>query len=66
MTEYRNLNDAIYNDYNDPKKVSTEDKILYYGSADGTGNDPKTFLRYRSSRMAWAYGLSGFTFKNIH
>lgn len=66
MAEYRNLNDAIYNDYNDPKKVSTEDKILYYGSADGTGNDPKTFLRYRSSRMAWAYGLSGFTFKNIH
>ena len=66
MEVYRNLNDAIYSDYNDPKKVSTEDKIRYYGSADGTGNDPKTFLRYRSSRLAWTYGLSGFTFKNIH
>ena len=66
MEVYRNFNDAIYSDYNDPKKVSTEDKIRYYGSADGTGNDPKTFLRYRSSRLAWTYGVSGFTFKNIH
>lgn len=66
MEAYRNYNDAIYSDYNDPKKVSTEDKIRYYGSADGTGNDPKTFLRYRSSRLAWTYGVSGFTFKNIH
>lgn len=66
MSEYQNFNDEIYNDYNDPKKVTTEDKILYYGSADGSGNDPKTFLRYRSSRLAWSFGISGFTFKDIH
>ncbi|MGN1375157.1 MAG: hypothetical protein ACI4V5_01235, partial [Prevotella sp.] len=66
MIVYENWNNSIYNDFNDPKKVSTEDKILYYGSVDGSDDDPKTFRRYRSSRLAWTYGIPGFTFKDIY
>ena len=66
MTERENFENDLYDDFTDPKKVSTEDKILYYGSVDGSGNDPKTYLRYRSSRLAWSLGVSGFTFKDIH
>ena len=52
--------------YNDFKKVSKEDKILYYGSVDGTDNDPATFRRYRVSRLAWTLGVPGFSFQTIH
>lgn len=60
---YINFEEEIYNDY---KKVSKEDKKLYYGSYDGTDNDPNTFLRYHISRIAWMPGLTGFTFQQIH
>lgn len=52
--------------YNDFKKVSKEDKILYYGSVDGTDSDPATFRRYRVSRLAWTLGVPGFSFQTIH
>lgn len=52
--------------YKDFQKVSKEDKILYYGSVDGTDNDPATFRRYRVSRLAWTLGVPGFSFQAIH
>lgn len=52
--------------YNDFSKVSKEDKILYYGSVDGTDSDPATFRRYRVSRLAWTLGVPGFSFQTIH
>ena len=53
----------LYNDYN---KVSSDDLKKYYGSTDGTRNDPNTFRRYHISRMAWTLGIPGFTFIDIH
>lgn len=52
--------------YEDFTKVSKEDKIRYYGSADGGNSDPKTYQRYRISRLAWTLGLPGFSFQTIH
>ena len=52
--------------YKDFQKVSKEDKILYYGSVDGTDSDPATFRRYRVSRLAWTLGVPGFSFQTIH
>ena len=52
--------------YKDFRKVSKEDKILYYGSVDGTDSDPATFRRYRVSRLAWTLGVPGFSFQAIH
>ena len=52
--------------YEDFTKVSKEDKMLYYGSADGSDSDPKTYQRYRISRLAWTLGLPGFSFQTIH
>ena len=52
--------------YKDFQKVSKEDKILYYGSVDGTDSDPATFRRYRVSRLAWTLGVPGFSFQAIH
>ena len=47
-------------------KVTDEDRRLYYGSSDGTDKDPKTYLRYRSSRWAWALGAPNFSLMEIH
>ena len=52
--------------YKDFQKVSKENKILYYGSVDGTDSDPATFRRYRVSRLAWTLGVPGFSFQAIH
>lgn len=52
--------------YKDFQKISKEDKILYYGSVDGTDSDPATFRRYRVSRLAWTLGVPGFSFQAIH
>ena len=68
MVAFEQKEDAMYEDF---KKVSKEDKKLYYGSgtggnSDGTDNDPYTYLRYRMSRMAWSLGVPGLTFMEIH
>ena len=50
----------------DFRKVSKEDKMLYYGSYDGSDDDPNTFRRYHASRLAWMTGASGLTLLQIN
>ena len=68
MLTYNTFEEGIHDDF---LKVTKEDKKKYYGSidggnADGSDNDPKTFRRYRSSRLAWTLGIPNFTFMDIH
>ena len=60
---YLNLEYSMLNDF---QKVSKEDKMLYYGSYDGSNNDPNTFRRYHTSRLAWMTGASGLTLLQIN
>ncbi len=60
---YRTFVNRLADDF---LKISKDDKKLYYGSADGTDNDPKTYQRYRTSRMAWELGVPNSTFFEIH
>lgn len=60
---YLNLEYSLLNDF---QKVSKEDKMLYYGSYDGSNNDPNTFRRYHASRLAWMTGASGLTLLQIN
>ena len=46
--------------------VTETEKKLHYGSIDGSGTDPNTYLRYRASRLAFSAGIPNFTFMNIH
>ena len=61
--EYTNFETNLYMDY---MAVSKEDKKLYYGSVDGTSDDADTFRRYYNTRMAWNFGIPGFSFQEIH
>lgn len=58
--------DLEYSMVNDFQKVSKEEKMLYYGSYDGSGDDPDTFRRYHASRLAWMTGASGLTLLQIN
>ena len=60
---YLNLEYSMLNDF---RKVSKEDKMLYYGSYDGSDDDPDTFRRYHTSRLAWMTGASGLTLLQIN
>lgn len=60
---YLNLEFSMLDDY---KKVSKEEKMLYYGSYDGSDDDPNTFRRYHASRLAWMTGASGLTLLQIN
>ena len=60
---YLNLEFSMLNDF---RKVSKEDKMLYYGSYDGSDDDPDTFRRYHTSRLAWMTGASGLTLLQIN
>ena len=60
---YLNLEYSMVNDF---QKVSKEEKMLYYGSYDGSGDDPDTFRRYHASRLAWMTGASGLTLLQIN
>ncbi len=46
--------------------VTPEQKKIYYGSRNGDDSDPKTYLRYRSTGLAWSEGIPNFTFIDIH
>lgn len=63
LKTYSDFEKSLYNDF---QKVDKEEKIKYFGSVDGTDNDPATFRRYRVSRLAWTLGLPGFSFQTIH
>ena len=60
---YLNLEYSMVNDF---QKVSKEEKMLYYGSYDGSGDDPDTFRRYHASRLGWMTGASGLTLLQIN
>ena len=60
---YLNLEYSMLNDF---RKVSKEDKKLFYGSYDGSDDDPNTFRRYHASRLAWMTGASGLTLLQIN
>ena len=60
---YLNLEYSMLNDF---QKVSKEEKMLYYGSYDGSDDDPNTFRRYHASRLAWMTGASGLTLLQIN
>lgn len=64
--DFKTYSDFEISLYEDFKKVDKEEKIKYYGSVDGTDNDPATFRRYRVSRLAWTLGVPGFSFQTIH
>lgn len=64
--DFKTYSDFEISLYEDFKKVDKEEKIKYYGSVDGTDNDPATFRRYRVSRLAWTLGVPGFSFQAIH
>lgn len=63
LKTYSDFEKSLYNDF---QKVDKEEKIKYFGSVDGTDNDPATFRRYRVSRLAWTLGVPGFSFQTIH
>ena len=63
LQTYLNLESSMVNDF---QKVSKEEKMLYYGSYDGSGDDPDTFRRYHASRLAWMTGASGLTLLQIN
>ena len=60
---YLNLEYSMLNDF---QKVSKEEKMLYYGSYDGSDDDPNTFRRYHASRLGWMTGASGLTLLQIN
>lgn len=66
--KYKEIDSQFQNDF---LKISKDDKKRYYGSsdggnADGTDDDPRTYQRYRTSRMAWQLGVPGSTFFEVH
>ena len=63
LQTYLNLEYSMVNDF---QKVSKEEKMLYYGSYDGSDDDPDTFRRYHASRLAWMTGASGLTLLQIN
>ena len=63
LQRYEDFEQAFFDDY---ASVSPSDKMLYYGSPDGTDADPNTYLRYRASRLAWSLGAPNFVFIEIH
>ena len=65
-TDRLTYTDFETNLFMDFMKVPKLDKKLYYGSVDGTENDPNTFRRYYISRMAWSLGIPGFTLMEVH
>ena len=70
---YRNI-DADYQAYKEFEEelrnryalVSAEEKKLLYGSLKGDDSDYKTYMRYRSSQLAWSLGAPNLTLMNIH
>ncbi len=60
---YVDFEKQIYADY---LKLSPEEKKIYYGSYDGSDNDPNIFRRYHVSRLAWTLGEPGFVMLQVH
>ena len=64
--DFQTYLDLEYSMLKDFQKVSKEDKMVYYGSYDGSGDEPDTFRRYHTSRLGWMSGASGLTLLQIN
>ena len=53
---------TIYDNY---QAVDDNTRRKLYGMGENT-NDPRTYLRYRASQLAWSIGAPAFTFMDIH
>ena len=62
LTKYVEFEQAIYDDY---QSVDDNTRKKLYGMGENT-NDPRTYLRYRASQLAWSIGAPAFTFMDIH
>lgn len=60
---YNAFEKGIYDSF---QSVPGSVKMEIFGSADGSNNDVRTFLRYRASQLAYSLGTPSFTFMNIH
>ena len=64
--DYKNYVDFEKQIYADYLKLSPEEKKIYYGSYDGSDNDPNIFRRYHVSYLAWSLGEPGFVMLQVH
>lgn len=60
--KYEAFEQAIYDNY---QAVDDNARRMLYGMGENT-DDPRTFLRYRASQLAWSIGAPAFTFMDIH
>ena len=60
--KYVEFEQAIYDSY---QAVDDDTRRRLYGMGENT-NDPRTYLRYRASQLAWSMGAPAFTFMDIH
>lgn len=59
---FKAFEQTIYDDY---QAVDDNTRRKLYGMGENT-NDPRTYLRYRASELAWSVGAPAFTFMDIH
>ena len=62
IMKYVAFEQAIYDNY---QAVDDDTRRKLYGMGENT-NDPRTYLRYRASQLAWSMGSPAFTFMDIH
>ena len=62
LMKYVAFEQAIYENY---QAVDDDTRRKLYGMGENT-NDPRTYLRYRASQLAWSMGSPAFTFMDIH
>ncbi len=59
---FKAFEQTIYDNY---QAVDDNTRRKLYGMGENT-NDPRTYLRYRASELAWSVGAPAFTFMDIH
>ena len=59
---FKAFEQTIYDKY---QAVDDNTRRKLYGMGENT-NDPRTYLRYRASELAWSVGAPAFTFMDIH
>ena len=60
--KFKAFEQTIYDNY---QTVDDNTRRKLYGMGENT-NDPRTYLRYRASQLAWSIGAPAFTFMDIH
>ena len=62
LLKYVAFEQAIYDKY---QAVDDDTRRRLYGMGENT-DDPRTYLRYRASQLAWSVGAPSFAFMDIH